>query len=774
MLAEGVARFPQWRLAADRLTVGQLAAWLAARGGARPSLVIVHPAVAAVELFEQSQQMVGHLVEDVAAGPAHRAALLAAATGLDPRHLLQLARQAHDWWPLLEGAAREAGRGGPKSSALEAMKSEELPLDIAPLLAELDAAVELRRWCVDQDDRLLCHLDGPVASAASRLRAAAGNAVETLSLLESLSSFVSTAGRRQAWDGRSSEVRAQCRAAQRCREDLLHDLSRRCTGLFCDVLSAEAARRGRERAAERRMAPVDALHQARQELRNPEVLAHVARRWHLVAAPIRQANTTLSTAPASEAGDGNPVTLLLLEVLSALEEAGTEVVAVADPEESPGTALRRWGDSEVWLPEDRHSAAGLVAVRRLLRQRLAPAGAATDIPLVVPRPSIHSLQLSFDLLGSEEPPPGDEPGELVREAPAVAVVGDALAAPPRAVDEQMAADVARAVRSFVRRGWPLTRDEQPPRGADVAVVAPDLASVLDVGAALEAAGVPVRLEGRALWHSIQVRDLMAVLSAADDPSDPLKVVAALRTPGLGCGDDDLVRWHHSGGRWDPTEPGPPGTGEQPVAAGLAVLDHLYHLRWWEQPSEVVEAAIATTHARVLAGAGPHPGEAVRRLQVVVETARVVADAAESLAPLLQWAELYSSGTGPEVMPVGTPTGCDAVWLSMLDEAVGRRFSTVVLVGLHRRVQPRAEQARIASIGGKVVIHAGGRFKQLGWDQLDVIGIPALQPVLQAAGLARDHLVVALHRPLSPAGTSSPAAELAELLADHPALWQVLS
>ncbi|GIT45717.1 MAG: hypothetical protein Ct9H300mP12_03020 [Acidimicrobiales bacterium] len=42
-----------------------------------------------------------------------------------------------------------------------------------------------------------------------------------------------------------------------------------------------------------------------------------------------------------------------------------------------------------------------------------------------------------------------------------------------------------------------------------------------------------------------------VLRAIDDPTDDLAVVAALRTPYLGCGDDDLARWRvHHGGSWN--------------------------------------------------------------------------------------------------------------------------------------------------------------------------------------------------------------------------------
>ena len=69
--------------------------------------------------------------------------------------------------------------------------------------------------------------------------------------------------------------------------------------------------------------------------------------------------------------------------------------------------------------------------------------------------------------------------------------------------------------------------------------------------ALEAAGIPYRLEGNSLIFGAQeVQDLLNCLRAIDDPSDQVSVVAALRSPAFACSDVDLARWREAGGTWN--------------------------------------------------------------------------------------------------------------------------------------------------------------------------------------------------------------------------------
>jgi ATP-dependent helicase/nuclease subunit A len=62
--------------------------------------------------------------------------------------------------------------------------------------------------------------------------------------------------------------------------------------------------------------------------------------------------------------------------------------------------------------------------------------------------------------------------------------------------------------------------QRPARWADIAVLIPARSALPALEDALEDAGVPYRLEGAALlWGAEEVRDVLAVLRATDDPAD---------------------------------------------------------------------------------------------------------------------------------------------------------------------------------------------------------------------------------------------------------------
>src|SRR5690606_33761748 len=115
----------------------------------------------------------------------------------------------------------------------------------------------------------------------------------------------------------------------------------------------------------------------------------------------------------------------------------------------------------------------------------------------------------------------------------------------------------------------------------------------------------------------EVRDLLAVLRAVDDPTDELALVAALRSPGFGCGDDDLARFVAAGGRLDLARPVPDTVpSDDPVAAGIASLRALHDAATWDEPSSLVERVIRERHLMELATSSSRPRDIWRRLRFV--------------------------------------------------------------------------------------------------------------------------------------------------------------
>src|SRR5207302_6121077 len=105
----------------------------------------------------------------------------------------------------------------------------------------------------------------------------------------------------------------------------------------------------------------------------------------------------------------------------------------------------------------------------------------------------------------------------------------------------------------MEEGWSVLDDGawRSARLGDIAILVPARTSLPFLEDALEAAGIPFRAEASSLVYATRaVRDLLMVLRAVDDPTDHLRVVAALRTPLLACGDDDLFRFRvERRGRW---------------------------------------------------------------------------------------------------------------------------------------------------------------------------------------------------------------------------------
>ena len=159
------------------------------------------------------------------------------------------------------------------------------------------------------------------------------------------------------------------------------------------------------------------------------------------------------------------------------------------------------------------------------------------IPTLQPRYAAVDADRSVDLRG-----------------PAVAWMGDPM--PPSAKAWQMrmeeAADVAATLPGRRRRRVGGRRSATEPYARHGSATS-RCSSRPAPGSALSRRrcgppGVPYRVEGGSLVYRTQeLRDLLNRLTAIDDPSDEVAVVAALRGPGYACSDRELAE-HRARGR----------------------------------------------------------------------------------------------------------------------------------------------------------------------------------------------------------------------------------
>ena len=226
--------------------------------------------------------------------------------------------------------------------------------------------------------------------------------------------------------------------------------------------------------------------------------------------------------------------------------------------------------------------------------------------------------------------------------------------------------------------------------------------------ALEAVGVPYRLEGNSLVFGTQeVQDLLNCLRAIDNPSDQVSVVAALRSPAFACSDVDLARWRDAEGTWnyqsnlldedtlvnENREKRRQRTlelGEDfPVRSGLMKIRAYHQLRQTTGVARLIANFIREMRLEELDLAENRPREVWRRRRFLAEQARQLEYASETnpgTAPLtlntfLQWADMQQE-EGTRITDVTTPEADDdAVRIMTMHAAKGLEFPIVVLLGL---------------------------------------------------------------------------------------------
>jgi len=342
-----------------------------------------------------------------------------------------------------------------------------------------------------------------------------------------------------------------------------------------------------------------------------------------------------------------------------------------------------------------------------------------------------------------------------------------------------AADVAATVRTALADRWQVSDDAAGWRTVelrDIAVLVPARTSVPHLAAALDAAGIGYHSEATSLvYRTREVRDLLGAARAADDPSDPLALVTALRSALFGCGDDDLWTWYRAGGRWNLLAPPPEAVpATHPVAQAVAYLRRLHNDRTWLTPSEVLTRLIDDRRMFEVAADEPGGRDAWRRLRFIVDQSRAWSDVEHaSLRSYLNWATRQGSESARVAEAVLPETDADTLRIMTVHAAKGLEFGVVIVTGMSSR--PGGARSGIDVLWPR---GGGCEFKlrkdlqtrdfdvakpideQMGHDE-------RLRLLYVACTRARDHLVVSMHRKVRPPGRPTEDRNLtnAELLAD---------
>ncbi|MFO7590988.1 MAG: UvrD-helicase domain-containing protein, partial [Acidimicrobiia bacterium] len=616
----------------------------------------------------------------------------------------------------LEDVARAVGGQWDRAVDWHPGRPPIRPVDAEPVLAAIDEAVALASGCTADDDRLLARLR-EVEAIGAAVRDAA-DALERLELLATWTLAGGNRGQKGNWPGDAKPaVLERLAAAELARSGAVTATVRPAMTVLLDAVADFARGRVAARRREGRLEFHDLLvHSCRLLRSDARVRAALHDRYQALLLDEFQDTDPLQIELAALIATTEPN--VAGRHWSELALAPGRVFVVGDPKQS----IYRFRRADIELYR---------LVRDVLGERVALTTNFRSRPEIISYvDEVFSsrfgdddpLQAPYDAPVAARPEADHDP---VRVFGAPAPKGTDLDALRRTEAEELASIVRRA---RVER-WQV-RDEDAPAGddertrdvryGDIAILLPTRTTLPYVEVALDALGIPARVESQSLvFSTTEVGELLNVLTAIDDPVDDVSIVAALRSPGFACRDDELVAFVQAGGSWDYRRDAPESLpSDHAVVRALVDLRVLHEQRWWEGPSEIVERVVRERRLLELAVERARPRDHWRRIRFVADAARAYADAGgSSLRGFVTWARSQADEDARAVEVVVPEPDDDAVRILTVHGAKGLEFPVVVLTGLGLREQPRTGRVLFGPDAPLVSLRADSPFVDDGFDEV---------------------------------------------------------
>jgi ATP-dependent exoDNAse (exonuclease V) beta subunit len=720
--------------------------------GLPPSVNVVEDIAASVAFESRWEDYVDALLADP---EMERPVRLLLASGGSVDNLRSIAVAFNENWDLV------AGRAGPQAPPIP-------PLDVSNILDGLADVISVAEECTDEQDKLLVHIAGRVTEFAHALR----QAIDDDAKLELLAEpkLKKRSGRAGNWPEtevaiireRLLDLHTACESlVERFQDAALQVLASSLAAFTID--GAKGRRAGGELEFHDLLVLVRSL--LRDSVRGPVVRAALAKRYQRLL--------------IDEFQDTDPIQVELAVLIASDDpDAGSKDWRTVIPR--PGH-LFFVGDPKQAIYRFRRAD---IANFLDTRDKIVGSAETLDRNYRTAETILDWVNVTFSQLIVEAP--GSQPRYTALNAvrkdpetgPAVAFIGREHEGAPKAevLRRAEAHDVAGVILQAVGNQWTVserlsdgTEERRPARWSDIAILLPSRTSLPELQSALEAAEIPYRVETSTLVYGTrEVRDLMLVMRAIDDPTDSLSVVSALRSPSFGCGDDDLLIWKRRyGGSWDYLNSAPSDAPlEHPVALGLARLRRLHEERRWRLPSETLDALLREGRFFELGAAVRRPRDVWRRLRFVLDQCRAWEEAGGvTLRRYLGWIASQSVQGKRASETVLPETDDDAVRILTIFGAKGLEFPITVVSGMTSPMvkDPGGVQVRFPDSAGWAI-----QLKK-GFATADFEGTVAgeeqrerderIRLLYVATTRARDHLVVSVHRKEA----DGPAVTSAEVL-----------
>ena len=258
----------------------------------------------------------------------------------------------------------------------------------------------------------------------------------------------------------------------------------------------------------------------------------------------------------------------------------------------------------------------------------------------------------------------------------------------REIREAEAADVASLIVDIQsnKANWQIFKKDVgwvDPKLSDITILLPTRTSMSQLSHALDDKDIPFRADtGTLVYETQEIKDLLSVLSAVDDPSNEIALVAALRSPLYACGYDDLYAFRNGGGAFDIRVPIPDALQGTTVAAGIEHMHALTKRRWWDEPSQLLMRVIDDRFAMALPAHGRRARDTWRRIRYVVDQARAFAEAGGGdLREYLEWTRLQGADGSRAHEPMLAEPDDEAVQIMTIHGSKGLEFPITIISGL---------------------------------------------------------------------------------------------
>ena len=278
--------------------------------------------------------------------------------------------------------------------------------------------------------------------------------------------------------------------------------------------------------------------------------------------------------------------------------------------------------------------------------------------------------------------------------------------------------IRRTVESEERVTCPVTRQPRPTRFGDTAILLRANTALEILEEALRAWDIPYQVAGGKYYYKrVEIRDLLYVLRAIENPCDGFSILHALRSPFFGLSDEDLLRHFLDTGSFNylapPYEPGP-------IVNAFEALRVMHDQRNAHPLPAVIEDLFERTQALQVYAMKPHGEQRAANLLKAIETARRMTRAENiTFGGLVRWLSRMERAEEIEGESPVAEADADSVQVMTVHKAKGLEFPLVFLAFMDAR-KPGRDQCIVERDAGRMHLNLGSGLNTRSWEEAEAL------------------------------------------------------